>query len=233
MVSRAARTLRHIWCPRGVRIFTHWILSEWASAGSWAWSSCLTTGRSCRGLGDGARPADSTGARNSRRPNPSKSKQNQINPSKIAWICLVLFVRNRDFSMGYARKNKKEFGPLSQVVLKPSQAAFRHPLVSATLSSRARARRRQGAWASIPTLRNTLAYHSVFRQAFSYTPPSSAIAKCEPVIVRSECARQSLDRIPACGACRRRRRGSSRPPGRRRSRSNRSHWRGRHRRYSA
>jgi hypothetical protein len=26
-----------------------------------------------------------------RRPSPSKSKQNQINPSKNAWICLVLF----------------------------------------------------------------------------------------------------------------------------------------------
>jgi hypothetical protein len=35
---------------------------------------------------------------------PNQSKQNQLNPSKKAWFCLVLFgfIRpNRDFSMGY------------------------------------------------------------------------------------------------------------------------------------
>ena len=34
--------------------------------------------------------------------NPSQSKPDQIRPSKSAWFYLVLFVRNRDFSMGYS-----------------------------------------------------------------------------------------------------------------------------------
>ena len=167
---------------------------------------------------------------------PTQSKQIQAKPNKSKQNCLDLlgFIRpNRDFSMGYARKNKKDlarYPKLCSSRLKPLFATLLSPPPSPLAPAPAAARARG---LQIPTLRNTLAHHSVFRQAFSYTPPSSAIAKCEPVIVRSECARQSLDRIPACGACRRRRRGSSRPPGRRRSRSNRSHWRGRHRRYSA
>jgi hypothetical protein len=38
---------------------------------------------------------------------PSKTKLNQINPSKIAWICLVLFVRIRAFQWVTANPNKK------------------------------------------------------------------------------------------------------------------------------
>jgi hypothetical protein len=39
--------------------------------------------------------------------NPSKSKPDQINPSKIAWIYLVLFVRNGAFQWVTANPNKK------------------------------------------------------------------------------------------------------------------------------
>jgi hypothetical protein len=40
---------------------------------------------------------------------PSRTKQNQVKPSKIAWISLVLFVRIWTFQWVTAEKNKKEF----------------------------------------------------------------------------------------------------------------------------
>ena len=56
--------------------------------------------------------------------NPSKSKQNQINPSKMAWICLDLFVRIGTFQWVAAEKIKKPFllSPLGPQVVRSSQA---------------------------------------------------------------------------------------------------------------
>jgi hypothetical protein len=39
--------------------------------------------------------------------NPNKTKQNQINPSEMAWIWLVLFVRIGTFQWATANPNKK------------------------------------------------------------------------------------------------------------------------------
>src|ERR1700722_13117006 len=56
--------------------------------------------------------------------NPSKTKPNQTNPSKIAWICLVLFGRIGTFQWVRANPNKKIL--LSQALRKSPQAAPSH-----------------------------------------------------------------------------------------------------------
>jgi hypothetical protein len=56
----------------------------------------------------------------------SKSKKNQINPNKNPWIPLDLlgFIRpNRDFSMGYSGKNKKNLASISGCTPNASRSA--------------------------------------------------------------------------------------------------------------
>ena len=59
--------------------------------------------------------AVSAGPAKSVQAKPNKTKQNQIEPSKIAWICLVLFVRIGAFQWVTANPNKKS-SPMSHCV---------------------------------------------------------------------------------------------------------------------
>ncbi len=75
---------------------------------------------------------------------PSRSKHNQINPSKMAWFYLVLFVQIGTFQWVTANPNKKSLPP--RAFREPSQAPFLSPSSTA---------RRHGADSANRNIHNT------------------------------------------------------------------------------